>query len=84
MPVQYAEPGYKLETKAVSTGGFLQLRPGQAPGGYGSRITTDRVLVYPGSNRKYRVYATCYSNVASHWITKGGARLYLRDCDIVD
>lgn len=51
--------------------------PGQDEMGYGSKITTDLMLQFSDSKRKYRVYATCFSNAASHWIMKGGERLHL-------
>jgi len=57
-------------------GGILNLAPGQSEDGYGSKITTDTMVRL--DNRLYRVYATCYSNVASHWIIKGGQKLHLR------
>ena len=42
--------------------------------GYGSRIATDRQLLVDG--KWYRVYATCWSNAASHWIKKSGKKLF--------
>ncbi len=43
--------------------------------GYGSRLTTTKKVKY--NNRWYRVYATCYSNVASCWIKVKGNKLFL-------
>jgi len=52
--------------------------PGQGEDGYGRKITTDIILIFNGeSKRKYRVYATCFSNCASHWITYQGQTLHL-------
>jgi hypothetical protein len=63
-------------------GGFQFLdrpcRPhGQGADGYGSKITTHRMLRFWGDSRLRRVYATCYSNAASHWIIYKGERLYI-------
>jgi hypothetical protein len=44
--------------------------------GYGARIPTDKMLRV--GKRLYRVYATCYGNAASCWVTIRGQRLYLR------
>jgi len=42
------------------------------------RSMTDIILIFNGeSKRKYRVYATCFSNCASHWITYQGQTLHL-------
>ena len=43
--------------------------------GYGSRLTTPWQVVYNG--RRYRVYATCWSNTATHWIQSKGQKLYV-------
>jgi hypothetical protein len=51
--------------------GLLQNRTG-----YGDKLTTPTKVRYHG--RWYRVYATCYSNVPTHWIESKGERLYLR------
>jgi len=48
----------------------------QTATGYGRKLTTRHQALYNG--RWYRVYATCLSNVASHWIMSKGKRLYLR------
>ena len=55
-------------------GGML---PGQGVDGYGKKIATDRMVRYHGETLKYRVYATCYSNCASHWIVRKGVKLHL-------
>ncbi len=57
-------------------GHFYQL-PGQDICGYGHKITTQKMVKYKG--KKYRVYATCFSNVSSHWIVvRGEGTLHLR------
>ena len=45
--------------------------------GYGSKLTTIYKVPYLG--RLYRVYATCFSNCASHWILSKGEKLHVRD-----
>jgi len=58
-------------------GGAIQCAPGQGQDGYGRKITTDMVLRFNGEKRAYRVYATCFSNAASYWITRKGQTLHL-------
>lgn len=86
MPVQYVPEGYKLYRSPVKMTGpsWNRLLPGQGQDGYGRKITTDIVCQLPGEQRQYRVYATCFSNVASHWILWKGQRLHLRDTDTVE
>ena len=45
--------------------------------GYGRKIPTRFQLRYEG--RWHRVYAMCYSNVATHYIRHGGAELVLEN-----
>lgn len=80
--IQYADEAvgsYTLHRSPVPRRGFLQLLPGQGEDGYGRKIRTDLVLRFAGESRTYRVYATCFSNAASHWVTRKGVRLWLRD-----
>lgn len=49
----------------------------QTATGYGRRLTTRYKVRYEG--RLYRVYATCFSNVASNWIVAKGAKLHIAD-----
>lgn len=51
--------------------------PGQNVDGYGSKITTDLMLQFTGEKKRYRIYATCFANAASHWIIWKGEKLYL-------
>ena len=79
--IKYAA-GYKMVSEPVekkSMGGWGERAPGQNEEGYGSKITTDWVVMFPGSSRKYRVYATCWSNAASHWILKDRQKLHLNE-----
>lgn len=66
-------------TPVQRRGGILQLLPGQGEDGYGDKISTDRMVRV--ESRWHRVYAICWSNAASHYIIKGGQKLYIRDCD---
>ena len=54
----------------------------QTATGYGRKLTTEYMLALPDSPRPYRVYAICYSNVASFYILRKGERLFLRDCEL--
>ena len=63
----------KLEYIDATSDDFVEsLLPWQELGlqetasGYGLRLTTSYKVPYKG--RLYRVYASCVSNVASHWI----------------
>lgn len=51
------------------------LMPGQDPDGYGSKIVTNRVVKI--KNRFHRIYATCFSNVASHWFIFQGNKIFV-------
>ena len=44
--------------------------------GYGMKLTSTWKVKYRG--RLYRVYYTCISNAASHWITRRGKKLHVR------
>jgi hypothetical protein len=46
--------------------------------GYGSRIATQHLVRLDGAGPWRRIYATCFSNAASLWISVKGQRLYLR------
>jgi hypothetical protein len=52
--------------------------PGQSQEGYGKTITTDIMLQECDTGKKRRVYATCFSNSASHWVRKDGKVFYLQ------
>jgi hypothetical protein len=77
---------YTLHRRPVQRG-KMQLLPGQGQDGYGEKITTDIMLKFSGDTRELRVYATCFSNAASHWIVYKGTKLWLRthfQSDILD
>ena len=44
--------------------------------GYGQKITT--IYKAPFNGRLFRVYATCFSNCASHWIMSKGVKFFIR------
>ena len=48
----------------------------QTASGYGKALTTRWKIKHGG--RLYRVYATCYSNCATHWFKVRGETIYLR------
>lgn len=56
----------------------------QTATGYGRKLTTEYMLRVPDSPRPYRVYAVCFSNVASFYILRKGERLFLRDWELED
>jgi hypothetical protein len=47
--------------------------------GYGDSIPTTWGVLIDGEAKYRRVYATCWSNVASHWVTWYGKKYYLKD-----
>ena len=50
----------------------------QTATGYGRKLTTEYMLHRTGE-RALRVYAVCFSNVASFYVLIGGKALYVRD-----
>jgi hypothetical protein len=83
MSIEYANRDKSLpmrERPVKRHGDNFQLLPGQSEEGYGKKITTDREVQYKG--RWYRVYATCFSNAASHWIMVNKQKLHLLTNDI--
>lgn len=85
--VRYAQElgAYHLYRKPVKrrVAGFQELMPGQGVDGYGAKMTTDLVLVFEHDQIIRRVYATCYSNAASHWVTVDGGKFFLHDTEEV-
>jgi hypothetical protein len=79
--IEYADDvfgPYKLYDVPIKTGPNGQ-RPGQDQMGYGARITSDIVLVFDRApKKKFRVYCTCWSNAASHWVMLDRRKLHLR------
>ena len=50
--------------------------------GYGSKLPTQYMVLI--NKRKYRVYAICFSNCASHYILMNKKRVFLRDSDFTN
>lgn len=77
--VKYAS-GYTAIRRDVPRYGMGGYAPGQGASGYGSKISTDYMVHFPGepANRLYRVYCICWSNVGSHYIIRKGEKLYLK------
>lgn len=49
--------------------------------GYGSRLTSSRMIKIEGEKLWRRVRVICFSNAGSAFIESKGQRLFLRDCD---
>ena len=47
----------------------------QTASGYGKKLTSEWVISF--NKRLYRVYATCYSNAASHWFRTKGRTVFV-------
>ena len=59
-------------------GGFANPKAlGMSSMGYGRKIRTIWKVEHGG--KLYRVYATCISNGASHWILAKGEKLFIRN-----
>ena len=56
----------------------------QTATGYGRKLTTEYMLHLPDSKQSYRVYAICFSNVASFYILRKGERLFLHGYELED
>lgn len=54
----------------------------QTASGYGRKLTTEWKIHYASSpltvGRLYRIYATCFSNVASHWFMCKGQKIFIQ------
>lgn len=75
--VEYLDEEYTEIFAPVNRPAPMGLLPGQGEDGYGKKITTEK-MVKLSNGKMYRVYATCISNVASHWILKEGKKIHLR------
>lgn len=47
----------------------------QTATGYGKKLTTNWKISFCG--KLYRIYATCFSNAASHWFTIKGRKIHI-------
>lgn len=59
-------------------------RSGHTASGYGSKIPTGYMVQLDGDKRWRRLYAICYSNVATFFVVVTGERVIVRDADIPD
>jgi hypothetical protein len=79
--VTYADATVRKSDKPVPMIGHGPFRRnrGQGDDGYGKKISTEWEAQIKGETKWRKVYAICFSNVASHYIVVDGATLYLRD-----
>lgn len=78
---------YKLQRNTppgVKDTPWGRIFPGQGQDGYGRKITTDICLRFDHEKIVRRVFCTCISNAASHWIIYKGEKVHLRDHDSSD
>ena len=54
----------------------------QTSSGYSSKLVTEYMLYRSDDLRLRRVYAICWSNVASYYVIIRGEAVYLRDQDL--
>ena len=81
--IDYVKPGtFDVIMKPVPRRGFMQLSPGQGASGYGSRISTDRMIRFHGEHTMYRVFCVCWSNTGTQYIVRHGKTLYFRTFDL--
>ena len=59
-----------LDHNTISAAKVTDIPINRSVSGYGNRIPTAHMIKL-SNNRWYRVYAICYSNVASYYITIG-------------
>jgi hypothetical protein len=85
--VEYAQD-FEVEYHPVPRYGVLQLAPGQGASGYGGKISTDYMVRFANKkkgdrrNHLYRVYAACWSNVASFYVIRRSKKLCVRSVDL--
>ncbi len=75
--VSYLESDYVIINRPLS---HHKLGLTYTANGYGRKLPTRYMLSF-NSGRFRRVYATCFSNVASYWVVVDGEKLYLRDSE---
>ena len=72
MKIEYVEVSeYMIKPPAFEYGRNID--------GYGKKIVTRYMIKPQGADRFYRVYATCWGNCASLWVTIKGQRYHLYD-----
>ena len=52
--------------------------------GYGNKIRCDYMIQINNAARWHRVYAVCFSNVASTYIMTKGEKLFISDCTMME
>jgi hypothetical protein len=83
--VTYQEKPYTVTIKQLE---WQKRGLQQTASGYGRKLTTEYMVHIPTSvsgrlaDRAYRVYAICFSNVASFYIIRKGMTLFLRDWEL--
>lgn len=86
-PVEYLNDKHRFKivkkpVKRIAPGHpWAERLPGQGQDGYGRKIATDYMAIVEPNNVAYRVYATCFSNCASHWIKIGSQKFHFLDGD---
>ena len=78
MPVQYLEDHYDDYVVEIDPPKRLHR---VRMDGYGQKIPTSYVVKFPHRQRTSRVYATCWSNVASFWVQIDKAVFHLHGWD---
>jgi hypothetical protein len=73
MGVVYAEDCFQIESKVEHVNPY-----GRGSDGYGRKIATQYKVRLDGFGPWRRVYATCFSNCASHWVVVRGKAYNLR------
>ena len=76
MILKYVEDNFTIVFRDVP------VHDGRHVDGYGKKIATHRMIRFDDHPRLYRVYAVCFSNLASHYIIRKGEILYIRDSDL--
>lgn len=74
--IQYTSATMDNAVKVPTPAHLAGCLPGMNQMGYGCKIPT--IWKIPHNGKLYRVYATCYSNCASHWIMCKGEKLHVR------
>jgi len=75
MPIRYLN-----ESEATLYKAKLHVpRTGYYEDGYCKKGSTQYFVKFLGSNRKHKVWCTCFSNCASHWITANRMTYHVPD-----
>lgn len=74
--MEYLESTFKLKVKQLQ---WQKRGLQQTATGYGSRLTTEYMILPDGGKIWLRVYACCYSNAASFYILPKRSTVWIRD-----